>query len=85
MRVYCPECESKAYINTRKNLTIQVTDLYCSCSSVECGHTFVSTLSFKHTISPSKKQGLGLLSQLLKELPEAKLKAILFENNISVA
>lgn len=83
MRVCCPECESNAYINTRKKLSNAVTDLYCCCSSVECGHTFVSTLSFKHTISPSKNQTMGLIGQLLKEMPEAKLKEILVQNNIS--
>lgn len=82
MRVYCPECESKAYIKTTKKLSSAVTDIYCSCSSVECGHTFVSTLSFKHTISPSKNQTINLVELILRDMPKAQLKLILAENDI---
>ena len=83
MRVCCSECGSKAYINTTKKQSNMVTDLYCACANGEmCGHTFVSTLAFKHTISPSKGQTQGLIGQILKDMPESKLKEILEQNNI---
>lgn len=85
MRINCPECDSKAYISSRKTLSREVTDIYCSCSSVECGHTFVSTLSFKHTISPSKQKVDSLVGQLLKTLPYSQIQQILEDNNISAS
>lgn len=44
MRVFkikCPECEAPAIIRKSEWKDKKVADLYCACSDVECGHTFV--------------------------------------------
>lgn len=53
MRISCDRCRSKARISTTRKITSQLSKLYCSCTNVECGHTFVMHLEFGHTISPS--------------------------------
>ncbi|MDC0611909.1 ogr/Delta-like zinc finger family protein [Vibrio sp.] len=69
MRVLCPECGCKARIQKSNRLTNSVTDLYCSCSDPECGHSFVMNLSYSHTLSPSAKTTSQLALSLVKALP----------------
>ncbi|MEI7408004.1 ogr/Delta-like zinc finger family protein [Pectobacterium aroidearum] len=51
--VYCPECGAAAKVRKTNRKHAKIADLYCACSSVECGHTFVLNLIFSHTLSPS--------------------------------
>ena len=44
--------------------------LSCSCTNVECSHTFVISVSFSHTISPSALKGQGRIKELIDALPE---------------
>lgn len=53
MRIVCDRCGQKARICTRREETPHFARLYCSCTNPECGHTFVMTLEFAHTLSPS--------------------------------
>lgn len=53
MRISCDRCGRKARISTTRKVTDQLSKLYCACTNVECGHTFVMHLEFGHTISPS--------------------------------
>ncbi len=69
MQVDCPECFGKATIQSRKQLDIKLSQLYCSCKDPLCGHTFVMDLSFSHTLSPSGKQADNLVLRLLKAMP----------------
>ncbi|EBX9480513.1 transcriptional regulator [Salmonella enterica subsp. enterica serovar Kambole] len=55
MRVYCPVCEGRAVIKKTVRKHKELSDLYCSCNDVECGHTFVLNVTFSHTISHSAK------------------------------
>ena len=55
VRVSCNQCHSKSVINSSKSETPEFKTLYCSCTNPHCGHTFVSHLSFSHTLSPSAK------------------------------
>lgn len=48
----------------------QLADVYCCCTNVECGHTFVMCVSFSHTISPSALKGQGRVKELIDALPE---------------
>ncbi len=68
MQVKCPECLSTATIQSRKELDVKISDLYCSCKNPECGHSFVSTLSFKHSLSPSSFQARRMLIEHIKSL-----------------
>lgn len=53
MRVFCSECGNKALINKTNRISDGYANLYCSCTNVDCGHRFVSTLAFSHSLSPS--------------------------------
>ncbi len=77
MQINCPECGGKSIITTSKKLSDKVSDLYCSCKDSECGHTFVFSLSFKHSLSPSAKQNQNNLTQLLLQLDESSRQEII--------
>ncbi len=53
MRIRCDRCEARAVISSSKELSNRLKKLYCACTNVHCGHTFVMDLSFGHTLSPS--------------------------------
>ncbi|WP_417762194.1 ogr/Delta-like zinc finger family protein [Shewanella sp.] len=76
MRVLCPVCGSKAIIGKTNRLSIQVSDLYCSCGDPECGHTFVMNLSYSHTISPAAKQSSEVVRALIGCMPPEQRKQL---------
>ncbi|EMH4132619.1 ogr/Delta-like zinc finger family protein [Serratia marcescens] len=77
MKVYCPECGESAIIRKTCRKDKKLSDLYCACSDVECGHTFVLNVTFSHTISPSAKTGNSLVKSLLSLLrPDEKQMAL---------
>ncbi|UZP68732.1 ogr/Delta-like zinc finger family protein [Desulfovibrio mangrovi] len=51
--VRCNRCGSAAAIDSSKEISDVVKHLYCMCRNVECGHTFVVSMEFSHTLSPS--------------------------------
>ncbi|EPT8894758.1 ogr/Delta-like zinc finger family protein [Cronobacter dublinensis] len=55
----------------------QLADVYCQCSNMECGHTFVMNVSFSHTISPSALAGQGRIKELIDSLGENERKKAL--------
>ncbi|WP_058959497.1 ogr/Delta-like zinc finger family protein [Type-E symbiont of Plautia stali] len=65
LKIECPECGSKAVIRKTNRKHRDIADVYCACSDVECGHTFVMNLTFSHTISPSAKKGDLLIQQVI--------------------
>lgn len=70
LKIECPECRSKAVIRKTNRKHRDIADIYCACSDVECGHTFVMNLTFSHTISPSAKTGDMLIHQVISGLSE---------------
>lgn len=80
MRVFkikCPECGQPAIIRKSDWKDKKLADLYCACTEVECGHTFVFNASFSHTLSPSGLAGNKLVKFLIDRLkPEEKQMAI---------
>ncbi|MBE8557925.1 ogr/Delta-like zinc finger family protein [Vibrio sp. OPT24] len=68
MRVICPECSEKARIQKSNRISAGYSDLYCSCSDPECGHSFVMNLTFSHTLSPSAKTTSQLAFEMVKAL-----------------
>ncbi|MFA0074918.1 ogr/Delta-like zinc finger family protein [Vibrio cyclitrophicus] len=68
MRVVCPECGEKARIQKSNRISAGYSDLYCSCSDPECGHSFVMNLTFSHTLSPSAKTTSQLAFEMAKAL-----------------
>jgi hypothetical protein len=53
VRITCNRCGSIATIQSSAAESDAVKKLYCSCNNPDCGHTFVMTLEFSHTLSPS--------------------------------
>lgn len=72
MRIKCPECGAKAVIKSTNPIHPQLTEAYCACSDVNCGHTYVLQISFKHTLSPSRKSVDDLLMGLIASLDPLK-------------
>lgn len=68
MRIKCPECGARAVIKSTNPIHPQLTEAYCACSDVNCGHTYVLQVSFKHTLSPSRKSLDDLLVGLINSL-----------------
>ncbi|EGR1734081.1 TPA: ogr/Delta-like zinc finger family protein [Vibrio parahaemolyticus] len=68
MRVVCPECGQKSRIQKSNRISASYSDLYCSCSDPECGHTFVMNLSYSHTLSPSAKTTIQLAFNMVNAL-----------------
>ncbi|WP_343102971.1 ogr/Delta-like zinc finger family protein, partial [Escherichia coli] len=46
MRMYCPTCQAVARIGKTNRKHPQLYDVYCYCSNVECGHSFVMNVAF---------------------------------------
>ncbi|EPF8031696.1 ogr/Delta-like zinc finger family protein [Vibrio fluvialis] len=82
MRVLCPECGEKSRIQKSNRLTNSVADLYCACSDPECGHTFVMSLSYSHTLSPSAKTTSQLAFNLVKVLPPEQRQQLKHQLNM---
>lgn len=80
MRVFkikCPECGQPAIIRKSDWKDKKLADLYCACTEVECGHTFVFNASFSHTLSPSGLTGNKLVKFLIDRLkPEERQFAL---------
>lgn len=80
MRVFkikCPECGQPATIRKSDWKDKKLADLYCACTEVECGHTFVFNASFSHTLSPSGLTGNKLVKFLIDRLkPEERQFAL---------
>lgn len=77
MLINCRECGGKATITKRQNQSTDVADLYCSCRNSECGHTFVATLSYKHSLSPGAASAEKMLVDLLRsKSPQEQMELI---------
>ncbi|AZV06601.1 transcriptional regulator [Enterobacter sp. N18-03635] len=69
LKIFCPECMSAATVRKTNRKHPKLSDVYCYCSNVECGHTFVMNVCFSHTISPSALRGQGRIKALMDALP----------------
>lgn len=76
LEVKCPECDAKSVIRKTNRKHREIADIYCACTDVECGHTFVMNLTFSHTISPSAKTGDAMLQKIIASMsPDQKQMA----------
>ena len=77
MRMYCPTCQAVARIGKTNRKHPQLYDVYCYCSNVECGHSFVMNVAFSHSVSPSALNGQGRVKELIDAIPpEEQEKAL---------
>lgn len=78
MRVTCPHCGQKGRITSTNSLNQKKTiyDLYCSCTSLECGASFVFSLAYARTLTPPQKTPLQIASEMVKHLTDAEKTAL---------
>ncbi|AEY01491.1 hypothetical protein GU3_08675 [Oceanimonas sp. GK1] len=79
MRVYCRECGSKGRITKTNRLSRDYTELYCQCNEAECGHTWVASVGYRHTLNPSAKTTSQMAFHLVRALPPGAQKDLLRE------
>lgn len=69
LKMKCQACHASAII--RKTVWVHDTDLadlYCACTNVECGKTWVSRLTYHHGLSPSGLTESNLVKELISRL-----------------
>ncbi|MBX9567136.1 ogr/Delta-like zinc finger family protein [Aeromonas hydrophila] len=76
MRAYCKVCGQRGRITKTNRLSDDVSDLYCQCTDAECGHSWVATLSFSHTLSPSSRTTCQLVLGLINNLTDEGLQLV---------
>ncbi|HHR6050983.1 ogr/Delta-like zinc finger family protein [Providencia alcalifaciens] len=76
LKIFCPVCGQRATIRKSNRKHREISDLYCACNDVECGHTYVLNLTFSHTISPSAYSTDLIQSMIDKFSPEQRQLAL---------
>ncbi|KLP41769.1 ogr/Delta-like zinc finger family protein [Enterobacter ludwigii] len=71
LKMTCSACLSPAII--RKTVWVdetktQFANVYCACTKVECGKTWVSNLTYHHGLSPSGLTESNLVKELISRL-----------------
>jgi len=84
MRVFCKECGQRGRITKTNRLSDEVSDLYCQCIDAECSHSWVATLSFSHTLSPSAKTTSQLVIGLVSSLSPDNRQMLLKNLNLTL-
>ncbi|HHP0488959.1 TPA: ogr/Delta-like zinc finger family protein, partial [Vibrio harveyi] len=64
MRVTCG-CGHKALITKSNRISLDYVELYCTCP--ECGHRFVWSAGFKHSINAAPEK-ISLIKEMAKTL-----------------
>lgn len=84
-KIHCGKCNERANIRKTVWTTYEVGNLYCACTNVECGHTFVMSISFSHTLSPSALDTDGVVKTLIDCLsPEQRKNTALILNDSEI-
>ncbi|EAY1735605.1 transcriptional regulator, partial [Salmonella enterica] len=69
--------ESNSVIKKTVRKHPQLSDIYCACNNVECGHTFVVNMTFSHTLSPSALTGAKAVKTMIDMMtPDQKRAAL---------
>ncbi|WP_313315023.1 ogr/Delta-like zinc finger family protein [Stutzerimonas nitrititolerans] len=76
MLVICKECGGKGRISSSDRLSQEFTRLYCHCLNPHCGHTWVTNLTFSHTLSPSAQAIDRLLFDRLRDLSRSQQREL---------
>lgn len=72
MRIYCAACDHKGRISSREEITRRYVKLYCQCLDARCGHTWVSELTFKHSLQAPAQHIDTLLVERIRNLSAAQ-------------
>ncbi|MGL6427800.1 ogr/Delta-like zinc finger family protein [Aeromonas hydrophila] len=82
MRVFCRECGELGRITKTHRLSRDTSDLYCQCTDAECGHSWVSQVSYSHPLSPSGRTTSQLALSLINSLSPDGRQALQRELNL---
>ena len=77
LKLFCPECKAPAVIRRSVSKGDRFSDLYCACTNVECGHTYVLNLTFSHTLSPSAAASDRLVREMVGQLTPEQRQGVL--------
>lgn len=77
MRVYCKVCKGKGKIATPRRVTDEFSKLYCQCLNPECGHRWVSNLSYSHSLDEPVRTLDTLLLDHFREMPASQQQQLL--------
>ncbi|EFK7855793.1 ogr/Delta-like zinc finger family protein [Escherichia coli] len=76
-KIIYPECNGNSTIKKTVRKHPHLSDVYCACNNVECGHTFVVNITFSHTLSPSALSSDRAIKTLIDMMsPEQKQKTL---------
>ncbi|TPQ43129.1 ogr/Delta-like zinc finger family protein [Cupriavidus pinatubonensis] len=64
MRMNCPHCGAIAHIRSSRSVSRMTRELYCQCTNLTCGHTFVGLVEVVRTLSPSSNPDPEIAKQL---------------------
>ncbi|SOY55789.1 ogr/Delta-like zinc finger family protein [Cupriavidus taiwanensis] len=64
MKMNCPHCGAVAHIRSSRKVSRMTRELYCQCTNLTCGHTFVGLVEVVRTLSPSSKPDPEIAMQL---------------------
>lgn len=81
MRVCCKVCGQLGRITKTNRLGDDVSDLYCRCTDAECGHNWVATLSFSHSLSPPARTTNQMALVIIRGLSSEGRQFVLQELN----
>ncbi|BBU94780.1 ogr/Delta-like zinc finger family protein [Providencia rettgeri] len=81
LKIFCPICGHRATIRKSNRKHREISDVYCSCNDVECGHTYVLNITFSHTISPSAKSDEHIQTMIEKFNPQQRQLALSLLNS----
>ncbi|HAT8540523.1 transcriptional regulator [Vibrio vulnificus] len=62
-------CGEHSVITKTNRLSVECADIYCKCKNPLCGHSFVMSSYYSHTLSPSAKTTSQMAFELCKALP----------------
>ncbi|WP_348635837.1 ogr/Delta-like zinc finger family protein [Cupriavidus sp. AcVe19-1a] len=64
MKMNCPHCGAVAHIRSSRTVSRMTRELYCQCTNLTCGHTFVGLVEVVRTLSPSSNPDPEIAKQL---------------------
>ena len=64
MKMNCPHCGAVAHIRSSRKVSRMTRELYCQCTNLTCGHTFVGLVEVVRTLSPSNNPDPEIAKQL---------------------
>ncbi|KMK51484.1 hypothetical protein RO21_06100 [[Actinobacillus] muris] len=74
LKRFCRECGEPGKVFKTETLHKDLKREYCGCTNEYCGHTWVNTVMFDHSIKPSKLTQPNLFQFIVDNLPLAELE-----------